>query len=352
MLVPEPSKALGDTAFASTTAPRTCGTRPVGPGHEGHDERSTGEAQRIEAERDRRPRGRTAVHRWAVRRGRSSPVRSSRVGRRHVRDRRRPTVAGTIAMLEESTTASADASSAATTKITTIDTWSSRITPTRPAITTARAMSRRIRSTSTVVAVRPRTARQDEEQPRQTLGHRHAGDQPGVGGHRRREQRQRDEPQTVAQVRQRASRPTATGSCAAAAAEPAAPTGRGTARRRRPLEFAGVHAERSSAGRSRRAGRRAAARRPTDSGRSRGVDAEHLAQGVADLAERGVGAQRVLHAVEQVVGAVGGRLDRGQRRLDRGGVTVGLVAPSDGRSGCPRVRDRSGTPSVRARRPS
>ena len=57
------------------------------------------------------------------------------------------TVAGTIAMLELSTTASADANSAATTKSIPIDTWSSRMTATRPAITTARAMSRRIRST-------------------------------------------------------------------------------------------------------------------------------------------------------------------------------------------------------------
>ena len=67
-----------------------------------------------------------------------------------------------------------------------------------------------------VVAIRPRTTRKDEEQPRQTLRHGHAGDQTGVVGHRCGQQRQRDEPETVAEVRRARSRPTAAGSCAGA----------------------------------------------------------------------------------------------------------------------------------------
>ena len=80
-----------------------------------------------------------------------------------------------------------------------------------------------------VVAIGPRTARKDEEQPRQALGHRHAGDQTGVVGHRRGEQRQRDEPETVAEVRQRGRTPQQPEVARKRGTEPAASAGRSTA---------------------------------------------------------------------------------------------------------------------------
>ncbi len=60
---------------------------------------------------------------------------------------------------------------------------------------------------SPVVPVGPRPARQDEEQPRQALGHGHPGDQDRIGRDRRRQQWQRDQPQAVAQVGQGAGAP-------------------------------------------------------------------------------------------------------------------------------------------------
>src|SRR5436190_17393310 len=64
------------------------------------------------------------------------------------------------------------------------------------------------------------------------------------------------------------------------------------------------------------------------------VLAEDGAEGAADLADGGAGAERVLHRIEQVVGALGGGADARER-----GVDGGLVAPG---AELPQPRDLEG----------
>ncbi len=107
---------------------------------------------------------------------------------------------------------------------------------------------------TTVVAVGPRAARKNEDQPRQALGHRHTGDQTRVVGHRCGEQRQRHEAETVSEVRQCRGTPQQPEVAWKRGTEPSAPTvriaqdlrriGFSDADEGRPLELAGVHAQR------------------------------------------------------------------------------------------------------------